>query len=128
MITYSANAIVGLFGRSPASLDSLRTLINGHAEELARAGQWLASESQYILHWQAVDGRIGMLFSDDEEQLLTQSLEQVMGIENQPKETLLVCFTYTPVDASARKAWSAMGGAVTADDQPMKIGSVRIGP
>lgn len=128
MTTYSANAIVGLFGRSPASLDSLRKLIDGHAEGLARAGQWLASDSQYVLHWQSVDGRSAMLFSDNEEQLLTQSLEQVMGIENQPKETLLACFTYSPVDELAREAWREMGGAVTNDDQPMKIGDIRIGP
>lgn len=128
MTTYSVNSFVGLFGRSPESLDSLRTLIEGHADGLARAGLWLASDAKFFLFWRAADGRGVMLFSDDEEQLLTESLRRVMEIDNQPAETLLGCFTYTPADQLARQAWRDMGGAVPSHDQPMKIGDIRIGP
>lgn len=128
MTTYSTNSFVGLFGRNPQSLDSLRALIEGHADGLARAAEWLASDCEFFLFWRAADGRAAMLFSENEEQLLTQSLEQVMDIDNDPEGTLLGCFTYTPVDEKAKNAWSEKRGAVPSDDRPLQIGNVRIGP
>lgn len=64
------------------------------------------------------------MFSENEEQLLTQSLEQVMDIDKDPEETLLRCFTHSPVDEEAKIAWSEKRGAVPSDDRPLQIGNV----